>query len=109
MFEYTGVDGIMIGRGSMGNPWDFEQIKYYLETGEKLPTPTLCEKLAIIKKHINLAVIEKGENIAIKEMRKHLACYIKGLKNASKMREEINKIETQDELLKTLDLFFEKE
>lgn len=109
MFEYTGVDGIMIGRGSMGNPWIFEQITHYLETGEKLLKPTPHQKLEIIKNHINLAVQEKGENVAIKEMRKHLACYIRGLKNASKMREEINKIDNKDELLKTLDLFFEKE
>ena len=101
MFEYTGVDGIMIGRGSMGNPWIFEQINHYLQTGEKSKIPTLNEKLEVMKKHIKLAVSEKGENVAIKEMRKHLACYIRNLKNASKMREEINKIETQEELLKT--------
>lgn len=109
MFEYTGVDGIMIGRGAMGKPWIFNQIKYYLETGLKIQAPNLKERLKIIKNHINLAVKEKGENIAIKEMRKHLACYVKSLKNASKMREEINKIETEQQLLKTLDLFFEKE
>lgn len=109
MFEYTGVDGIMIGRGTIGNPWIFERIQYYLKTGEKLPMLTPREKLKIIKEHINLSVQEKGENIATKEMRKHLACYIKNLKNASKMREKINRIETQEELLKTLDLFFEKE
>ena len=87
----------------------FSQIKYYLETGEKQETLSLKERLSVIKKHINLAVEEKGENIAIKEMRKHLACYVRSLPNASKMREEINKIDTQKELLKTLDLFFEKE
>ena len=109
MFEYTGVDGIMIGRGAMGKPWIFSQIEHYLKTGEKQQVPQLEERLDIIKKHINLAVQEKGENIAIKEMRKHLACYVRNLKNASKLREEINRIETQEELLKTLDLFFEKE
>ena len=55
---------------------------------------TLNEKLEVIKKHIELAVNEKGENVGIKEMRKHLACYIRNLANASKMREEINKIKT---------------
>ena len=109
MFEYTGVDGIMIGRGSLGKPWIFKQIKHYLQTGEKCSEPTGQEKLEIIKKHINLAVNEKGENIAIKEMRKHLGGYIRNLPNASRMREEINKIDTQKELLETLDLFFEKE
>ena len=92
-----------------GKPWIFKQIEHYLKTGEKQQAPQLGERLEIIKRHINLEVQEKGENIAIKEMRKHLACYIRSLKNASKMREEINKIETQEKLLKTLDLFFEKE
>ena len=109
MFEYTGVDGIMIGRGSLGKPWIFKQIKHYLETGEKCPEITWKEKLEIIKKHIDLAVNEKGENIAIKEMRKHLGGYLRNLPNATKMREEINRIDTQKELLETLDLFLEKE
>ena len=109
MFEYTGVDGIMIGRGAMGKPWLFSQIQHYLETGEKQEALSITKRLEIIKRHIELAVHEKGENIAIKEMRKHLACYIKSLPNASRMREEINRIETQEELIKTLDLFFEKE
>ncbi len=109
MFEYTGVDGIMIGRGAMGKPWLFGQISYFLKTGEKKLEPSMEEKLEIIKKHINLAIEEKGENIAIKEMRKHLSCYIRNFENASKMREKINKIDKQEELLKTLDLFFEKE
>lgn len=109
MFEYTGVDGIMIGRASLGKPWIFKQIKHYLETGEKCPDLTWKEKLEIIKKHIDLAVNEKGENIAIKEMRKHLGGYLRNLPNATKMREEINRIDTQKELLETLDLFLEKE
>ena len=109
MFDYTGVDGIMIGRGSMGNPWLFKQIEHYLQAGEKLEAPSMQERLEVIKKHINLAVKEKGENIGIKEMRKHLACYVRNLPNASRMREEINKIDTEKELLEILELFFEKE
>lgn len=76
MFEKTGVDGIMIGRGSFGNPWIFRNIKHFLITGEKLPSPTNSERLNIIKEHIDLAVEEKGE-IAIKELRKHIAWYTK--------------------------------
>ena len=67
MFEETGVDGIMIGRGSFGNPWIFKKISHFLQTGEKLPEPSKLEKLEVIKKHIALAVQEKGE-IAIKEL-----------------------------------------
>lgn len=107
MFEYTEVDGIMIGRGAMGNPWIFKNIKHYLETGEKLKQPTQKEKLEIMRKHIDLAVKDKGENIAIKEMRKHLACYVKNIQDASKIREKINKIETRDELVQTLELFLQ--
>ena len=107
MFEYTGVDGIMIGRGSLGKPWIFKQIKHYLETGEKCAELSWQEKLEIIKTHINLAVNEKGENIAIKEMRKHLGGYLRNLPNATKMREEINRIDTQKQLLETLDLFLQ--
>ena len=105
MFEYTGVDGIMIGRGAMGNPWVFRNIKHYLETGEKREPPTQKEKLEIMIKHIDLAVKDKGENIAIKEMRKHLACYVKSIKDASRIREKINKIETRNELVETLETF----
>ena len=108
MFEYTGVDAISIGRGAIGNPWIFKQIEYFLKTGEKLKKPTSIEKLNIIKEHINLEVQEKGENIGIKEMRKHLAYYTKGIKDASKVREYINKIETQKELVEALENFFNK-
>ena len=105
MFEKTNVDGIMIGRGSFGNPWIFRNIKHYLETGEKLPAPSNEEKLEIMKKHINLAVEEKGE-IAVKELRKHIAWYTKNLKNSSEFRSKINTIETKEELLEMLEAYF---
>ena len=106
MFEYTGVDGIMIGRGSFGNPWIFKKIIYYLQTGEKLENPTINEKLEIIKKHIELEVEEKGEKVAIREMRKHISWYTKNLKNSSEFRNEMNKIETKQALIKSLDEYF---
>lgn len=106
MFEKTGVDGIMIGRGSLGNPWIFRNIRHFLITGEKLPSPTNSEKLNIIKEHIDLAVEEKGE-IAIKELRKHIAWYTKNLKNSSEFRNSINMIETKEQLIKTLNEYFE--
>ena len=106
MFEKTGVDGIMIGRGAFGNPWIFEKIKYYLETGEKLPKTTNEEKLKIIKEHLNLLIKEKGEDIAIKEFRKHLAVYSKNLPNASNFRVMVNKIDEKEELEKALEDYF---
>ncbi len=105
MFQKTGVDGIMIGRGSFGNPWIFKRIAYFLETGEKLSEPSNQEKLEIIKKQIHLAIEEKGE-IAIKELRKHIAWYTKNLKNSSEFRNEINKIETETELVSKIEEYF---
>ena len=106
MFETTGVDGIMIGRGSFGNPWIFRNIKHYLETGEKLPPTTNEEKLAVIKKHIELAVKEKGEDVAVKEVRKHISWYTKNLKNSSEFRYKMNKIESKEELIKAIEEYF---
>ena len=106
MFEYTGVDGIMIGRGTFGNPWIFERIKYFLETGEKLPEISKEEKLRVIKKHIELELQEKEEITAIREMRKHIAWYTKNMPNSSEFRNEINKIENKDELIRKVEEFF---
>lgn len=105
MFEYTGVDGIMIGRGSFGNPWVFRDIITYLKTGESIKEPTKEEKSVVIKKHIELAVEEKGE-IAVKELRKHIAWYTKSLKNSSEFRDSINKIETKEELINKIEAYF---
>lgn len=105
MFEKTGVDGIMIGRASFGNPWIFREIKHFLETGEKLEKPSNSEKLEIIKEHINLAIAEKGET-AINELRKHIAWYTKNMKNSSEFRNSINKIEDEDELFKVIEEYF---
>ena len=105
MFEYTGVDGVMIGRGSFGNPWIFKQIIHYLQTGEEIEEPSKEEKLKVMKEHIELAVEEKGE-IAVKELRKHIAWYTKNLKNSSEFRASINQIETREELIKKVEEYF---
>ena len=106
MFEYTGVDGIMIGRGSMGNPWIFEQIQHYLETGKKLPSPTNQEKYEILKEHIELDIRYKGEAVALNEMRKHIAWYTKNMPNSSTFRNEINYIENKEMLMKKIKEYF---
>ena len=106
MFEYTGVDGIMIGRGSFGNPWIFKRIKHFLETGEKLPEVSKEEKLRIIKKHIKFELQEKEDITAIREMRKHISWYTKNMPNSSEFRNEINKIEDKDELIKKIEEYF---
>ncbi len=106
MFEYTGVDGIMIGRGSMGNPWIFEQIQYYLKNGQKMNKPTIQEKYQILKEHIELDIQEKGEMVAINEMRKHIAWYTKNLKDSSSFRNEINNINNKEELMNKIEEYF---
>ena len=107
MFKETGVDGIMCGRGTFGNPWLFEKIINYLKTGEKLKDVSKEEKFKVILKHIELEVDEHGENVAIKEMRKHLAWYVKNMPNSSKIRVMINKLETKNELIDCLREYFE--
>lgn len=106
MFEYTGVDGIMVGRGAMGNPWIFEQIKYFLENNEKMARPTNSEKFEVIKKHIQLAISEKGETVGINEMRKHISAYTKNMSDSSNFRNQINHITNYQELMKEIEKFF---
>ena len=105
MFEYTGVDGIMIGRATLGNPWLIGQIKNGLENKE-IYIPSLNEKLETIKKHIQLEIEEKGEYVGIREMRKHISWYVKNLKDSSQIREKINRLETEQELLDCLNEYF---
>ena len=106
MFEQTQVDGVVIGRASIGNPWIFQKIQQYLK-GEPMSPITLQERLQIILEHIELQVEELGENTGIKEMRKHLSYYIKNLPDAAQMRQAINRIETKQELIDCLTEYFE--
>lgn len=105
MFEYTGVNGIMIGRATLGNPWIIGNILNTLD-GKKEKEISNVEKLEIIKEHLNLAIKEKGEYIAIREMRKHICWYIKNLRESSKVREKINRIEDINELVACLEEYF---
>lgn len=107
MLEETGCDGLMIGRAVLGNPWIFKKISYYLENGEKLQEISKEEKYAVIKEHFDLLLEEKGEYTATREIRKHIAWYIKGMKNATVMREKINRVEGKEEFEKVLFEYFE--
>ena len=106
MFEKTGVDGIMIGRGTFGNPWIFKKISHFLQTGEKLPEAPLEERLQILEKHINLELKSKPEIVAIRELRKPISWYTKGLKDSSEFRDKINKIEKIEELKQEIYTYF---
>lgn len=94
MFKQTNVDGIMIGRAAIGNPWIFDEIL----NDKSLNNVDNKQKLRIILKHIDLQVQYMGENCGIKEMRKFIPYYTKNLKDATKIREQVNKIETKNEL-----------
>ncbi len=106
IFEQTNVDGIMIGRASLGNPWIFDNIRYYLENDEKKDEISANEKYNVILEHFNLLLEEKGEYTATREIRKHIAWYTKGLKNSSIIRDEINKVEKKEEFFEILNKYF---
>ncbi|MBS6508628.1 MAG: tRNA dihydrouridine synthase DusB [Paraclostridium bifermentans] len=102
MINKTNCDAIMIGRGAQGNPWIFKRINHYMKTGQILPEPTGEEKINTALKHLKLAIDEHGEYVAVREMRKHIAWYLKGLRGSAKLRDEINKIESYEEVVNKL-------
>ena len=106
MFEETNVDGIMIGRASLGDPWIFKKIAFFLTTGEKLEDISLEEKKKVIKEHFFLLLREKGEYVATREIRKHIAWYVKGLKNASSFRDKINQVVSAEDFFEKLEGYF---
>ncbi len=98
MLEYTGCDAVMVGRGAQGNPWIFKRILHYLETGEILPEPSPCEKLDTIIRHMDMLVALKGERMGVLEMRKHIAWYIKGMRNSAGIKNEVFRLTSPDEI-----------
>ena len=105
MFEQTGVDAIMIGRASIGNPWIFREIQEYLN-GQEITQVSNEEKLKIILEHMDLQVNYLGESIGIKEMRKYMSYYLKNMPNATQIRQRINNIETKQELQNCIITYF---
>ena len=101
MLKETGCDGVMISRATLGNPWIFSQTKEFLETGT-YSEPSKKEKLETIIEHINLEIDEKGEYTGVREMRKHVCYYLKGMPNASEIRNEINHLESKEEVIERL-------
>ncbi|WP_018126965.1 tRNA dihydrouridine synthase DusB [Balneola vulgaris] len=109
MFDETGVDGVMIGRGAIGNPWIFEQSRHYIETGELLPEPTLEQKLQTCAHQLRLSVEHQGERYGVIIMKKHYGQYLKGVRNGKKLRLELMKYDTMDPILEILLNFKEEE
>lgn len=98
MMEQTGCDGVMVGRACRGNPWIFREINHYLQTGESLPLPDTEEMRSLIHRHARLQLEHKGEYTGVREMRKHLSWYTAGIPHSAAFRQQINSMETIEEL-----------
>ena len=103
MQKQTGCDGIMIGRGSQGNPWIFSRLLEYDKTGVMPPRPTNDEICDMMLRHARMQIEYKGEYLGIREMRKHVFWYTTGLPNSAKLRNDINAVEFYEELEKLLE------
>ena len=115
MFDVTGVDGIMIGRASLGNPWIFKEIIENLSNIDKHGGVLLNkidvspnDKKEVMKEHFKLLLEQKGEYTATREIRKHIAWYSKGLKDSSCLREKTNQVETANDFYRIVDEYFSK-
>ncbi len=100
MYEQTGCDLVMIGRGSYGRPWIFEEVRHYLETGELLPEKPVSERMEIMLRHAEMLCGDVGETVAMKEMRHNVIWYVKGLHGAAGYRRECGEICTLEQLRK---------
>lgn len=98
-----GVDGIMIGRASIGYPWIFNEIKHFVRTGEHLPPPTVEDRMKACKKHLAFSIRWKNEKLGILEMRRHYANYFKGLDNVKQYRMRLVQADTFAEVSEILD------
>jgi nifR3 family TIM-barrel protein len=108
MLEQTGCDGIMIGRGAEGNPWIFKRVIEYLRTGEILPEPSYEEKVEMAMYHLKQTIELKGEIIGVKEMRKHLAWYLKGMPGSSTVKSEVFKLCKAEDVKKMLQAYLKE-
>lgn len=102
MFDVTGVDAVMIGRGAIGNPWIFRDAKAYLETGETPPPPTWEERVSVVAEHLTLKCEWLGERKGVLEMRRMYGGYFKGFRDASALRMRIMEESTLSGVLEVL-------
>ncbi len=94
MRDKYGLDGAMIGRASIGNPWFFKEVKHYIATGKHLPKPTMAERVEAARRHLQMAIDWKGERLGVLETRRHYTNYFKGIPNFKPYR---MKMVTSDE------------
>ncbi|WP_339221474.1 tRNA dihydrouridine synthase DusB [Paenibacillus sp. FSL H8-0332] len=105
MLDQTGCDGVMIGRGALGNPWMLYRTIHYLDTGVLMPEPGAEEKIKVAILHMDRLIALKGEAVAVREMRKHLAWYLKGFKAAARVKDVIMEQTKRDEMVRILNDF----
>ena len=98
-----GVDGIMIGRASIGYPWIFREIKHFMATGEILPPPDIHERVAVVRQHLARAIQWKGVKLGILETRRHYANYFRGLPGVKEYRKDLVTLEEPEALFEILD------
>ena len=103
MFDRYGVDGIMVGRASFGHPWIFTEIRHLLDTGEELPPMSVKDRVALAKRHFQLSLDLKGPVTGVYEMRRHLSCYFKGLRDFKDTRIKLVTSKDPAEIFATLD------
>jgi tRNA-dihydrouridine synthase B len=97
MIDYTGCDGVMIGRGARGNPWIFKMGNSLIEKGH-YEEPSADEKIDMSMRHLDILIKNKGERIATREIRKHVAWYIKGLRGSAEIKDKVNKARSKEEI-----------
>lgn len=100
--EYE-VDGIMIGRAAIGYPWIFREIRHFFDTGEYLPGPTIAERVAVCRTHLEKSIVWKGERTGIFEMRRHYANYFKGIPNFKEYRMRLVSLDQINDILEVLE------
>ena len=97
LYEHTGCDMILVGRGALGNPWIFSEINSFFMTDKIPPKPTAVIKAATMLRHVSAICLYKGEKAGMREARKHISWYLKGFKNAAAFRNEAGRLETLNE------------
>jgi tRNA-dihydrouridine synthase B len=108
VLDYTGADGIMIGRAAQGRPWIFREIEHYLATGRKLPPPLVSEIHAVLVEHLHDLYAFYGRETGVKVARKHISWYTKGLAGSAAFRHHMNRLETCEEQLDAINGFFDQ-
>jgi len=108
VLEYTGVDGIMIGRAAQGRPWIFREVEHFLKTGEKLPEPSVAEVRDILLEHLRNLYSFYGEYTGVRVARKHISWYSKGHPHGAVFRQLVNRVDPIVEQLQLIQEFFDK-